>query len=232
MVAVERRKFSELEDELREMQAEREALRSALRLVSAQQQNQNRVNQGTAATATTTTTTTAGIVGLDSMMPSGAHAHTNSMSSAMAIKSPPSSRPSSLQSARPTMDDEPLSSSSANAIEPGWGGDKDEDKGTDGEAGAEALSSSRPSPHSSISPTDTIHPSSLPSSKDASNDKNEHEREHEREDEEDKDKEFAMFGSSSLTESPDLGFSSPEGFLFSPSRPISFEYNEESPWAS
>ena len=228
MVAVERRKFSELEDELREMQAEREALRSALRLVSAQQQNQNRVNQGTAATAATTTT--AGIVGLDSMMPSGAHAHTNSMSSAMAIKSPPSSRPSSLQSARPTMDDEPLSSSSANAIEPRWGGDKDEDKGTDGEAGAEALSSSRPSPHSSISPTDTIHPSSLPSSKDAS--KQTYEHEHKHEDEEDKDKEFAMFGSSSLTESPDLGFSSPEGFLFSPSRPISFEYNEESPWAS
>jgi len=84
MVSTERRKLAETVDELKELQAEREALRNALRLVESQSRSsQNATPAGS---------------------PRQSHAHTLSASSARAIKSPPSTRPSS-----PDGDEDPTS---------------------------------------------------------------------------------------------------------------------------
>ncbi|KZT71649.1 hypothetical protein DAEQUDRAFT_744057 [Daedalea quercina L-15889] len=84
MVAVERRKVADTEDEVKELRAEMEALRNAMRLLESQQ----RVSQGT---------TPAG-------SPKQDHARNLSASSARAIKSPPPTRPSS-----PEGDEDPTS---------------------------------------------------------------------------------------------------------------------------
>ncbi|KAH9839074.1 uncharacterized protein C8Q71DRAFT_894053 [Rhodofomes roseus] len=86
MVSTERRKLAETVDELKELQAEREALRNALRLV----ESQNRASQYS---------TPAG-------SPKPSHAHKLSASSARAIKSLPPTRPSS-----PEGEEDPTSAS-------------------------------------------------------------------------------------------------------------------------
>ena len=84
MVAMERRKVADTEDEAKELRAEMEALRNAMRLL----ESQGRLSQGV---------TPAGSPNLD-------HARNLSASSARAIKSPPSTRPSS-----PEADEDPTS---------------------------------------------------------------------------------------------------------------------------
>ncbi|KAF9814061.1 hypothetical protein IEO21_05301 [Rhodonia placenta] len=87
MVSTERKKLAETEDELKELQAEREALRNALRLVERQ--------------------------GRDGARYAAGHAHAPSTSSARAVKSLPSTRPSS-----PAFDEDPTSAGTVVAVQP------------------------------------------------------------------------------------------------------------------
>ena len=86
MVAAERMRLAETEEELKEAQAEKDALRSALRLM----EDQN-ITSGSAAGS--------GATSPDPRSPS-AHAHKRSSSSAIAVKSLPASVSSSPRSAR------------------------------------------------------------------------------------------------------------------------------------
>jgi len=89
MVSTERKKLAETEDELKELQAEREALRNALRLVERQSRYQAQAQSD------------------DEHTPG--HAHTPSTSSARAVKSLPSTRPPSPDSGKNLADDGPSS---------------------------------------------------------------------------------------------------------------------------
>ncbi|KZT10581.1 uncharacterized protein LAESUDRAFT_711102 [Laetiporus sulphureus 93-53] len=88
MVSVERRKLAETEDELKELHAEREALRNALRLL----ERQTRVPE-------TVHSMDEAVLG---------HAHAGSISSSRAVKSLPSSRAATPDSAR-RVDEDPTS---------------------------------------------------------------------------------------------------------------------------
>ena len=97
MVAVERMKLAEAEEELREAQAEKDALRSALRLMERQSSREPSASP-------------------ERKSRSGAtmHSHKRSSSSAIAIKSLPSSTPSSPRSVVHVVDDSsPLSRNAA-----------------------------------------------------------------------------------------------------------------------
>ena len=83
MVATERRKLAETIDELKELQAEREALRNALRLVESQSHSRSATPGGS---------------------PTQTHTRTSSSSSSRAVKSPQTSRPGT-----PDGDDDPTS---------------------------------------------------------------------------------------------------------------------------
>lgn len=87
MVAIERRKLAETEDELKETQAEREALRNALRLVSAQQ---NAANEGS----------TNAIPDASLSSQTSTHVQEGSTSSAVAKQSPPTAKPRRVEDER------------------------------------------------------------------------------------------------------------------------------------
>ncbi|EMD33830.1 hypothetical protein CERSUDRAFT_117898 [Gelatoporia subvermispora B] len=91
MVSTERRKLADLEEELQETRAEREALKSALRLVERQaRQSQDGANESTDTLTSSPDHSTR-----------FTHAHKRSSSSAMGIKSPPLSSPPSPDSLKP-----------------------------------------------------------------------------------------------------------------------------------
>ncbi|KAI0338274.1 hypothetical protein BDW22DRAFT_1363153 [Trametopsis cervina] len=95
MVAMERMKLAETEDELKEAQAEKEALRSALRLMQSQE-SETSSRQGSPSPSLK-----------DARPLSHGHAHKRSTSSARAIKSMPSSVSSSPLSFVRVLDDSP-----------------------------------------------------------------------------------------------------------------------------
>ena len=98
MVAAERMKFSELEEELKEAHAEKEALRSALRLMENQRIDaDSRVASRVASPDPSVHRVHASSVAIGSMH--SVHAHKRSSSSAIAVKSLPGSGPSSPRSA-------------------------------------------------------------------------------------------------------------------------------------
>ncbi|OCH89064.1 hypothetical protein OBBRIDRAFT_813328 [Obba rivulosa] len=93
MVSTERRKLAELEEELQEAHAEREALKSALRLV----ERQARHSQDAIGSSSDTLSSSPDAAAVARFT----HTHKRSSSSAIAVKSPPLSAPPSPASATP-----------------------------------------------------------------------------------------------------------------------------------
>ncbi|KAF7790077.1 hypothetical protein EIP86_001027 [Pleurotus ostreatoroseus] len=93
MVAAERMKLAETEEELKEAQAEKEALRSALRLVENQ-----RIDADSRSASAAGTPEPFSPMSASPSVSVSAHAHKRSSSSAIAIKSLPPSQPSSPRS--------------------------------------------------------------------------------------------------------------------------------------